>query len=440
MADSILIIDDEPGMCKSLSELLEASGFHTMFSTDPEKTVLILKSHPIDLLIMDVRMPKKGGIALLRTVKEMYHDLPVIMITGYPSIGSAVTAMRYGAQNFYTKPIAIDEMVREIRTVLTIRETRGSLKKDSPPPSLASHNSEMADIINIVERVASTKASVIITGESGTGKELIAYNLHEKSERRDKPFVKVNCAAIPDSLLESELFGHEKGAFTDAKSLHRGKFEMANGGSIFLDEIGDMNLKTQAKILRILQEQEFQRIGGNSNIKTDIRFIAATNKDISKLIKEGLFREDLYYRLSVICIQLPSLRDRREDIADLTHYFIRHFNAIYNKKIEGFSSEVEAILSIHDWPGNIRELKNCIERAIIFCDGEEIAADDLPKQYSNLRNVYFRGSYTESRNEHERDLIIEALQKADGVKNKAADILQIHRKTLYNKMKKLGME
>jgi len=440
MSSTILIIDDEIGMCKSLSELLESSGFQCLYSTNPHKAFSILNSKNIALLILDVRMPEIGGIDLLKTVKKKYHNLPVIMITGYPSVESAVIAMRYGALNFFSKPISFKEMEKEIITILSSRKKYNSNNSTLSQPELISLNKDMNEVLNIVHKVAKTRASVIVTGESGTGKELIADHLHHKSSRNTKPFIKINCAAIPDNLLESELFGHEEGAFTDAKKLYRGKFEMADGGSLFLDEIGDMNLNTQAKILRVLQEQEFQRVGGHQILKTDIRIIAATNKDITTLINNGSFREDLYYRLSVINIHLPSLRERIEDIPSLAQYFIDKFNLMYDKDIKGIDSDVRSILSFHSWPGNIRELKNCIERSVIFCDDNIIKRNHLPSQYRNIENKFYSHEYGQARAKNDKELILNALMQADGIKHKAAEVLHMHRKTLYNKMKKLGIK
>ena len=441
MGETILIIDDEKGMCESLSELLEASGYKCLSSIEPRDTLLILSNNNIDLLITDLRMPGMGGIELLRSVKSQYSDLPVIMITGFSSINNAVTAMKYGALNFFTKPIHFDEMIREIKTLFSSRRKRKHIPSSSGSLlQLSSRNKEMMKIINVVEKVAPTEASVIITGESGTGKELVANYLHHKSLRSNGPFIKVNCAAIPEGLMESELFGHEKGAFTDAKNLRKGKFEMADGGSIFLDEIGDMDINTQAKILRVIQEKEFQRLGGHNIIKCDLRIIAATNKDIPRMIESGEFREDLYYRLSVICIKLLPLRNRIEDLHDLINTFISEFNMLYGKEIKGISGDVKIALESHSWPGNIRELKNCMERSVIFCENELIGMDDLPEQYKCLDSSFNSLDYSKAKDEYDKELIVNALLETNGVKQKAAEKLQIHRKTLYNKMKKLGLE
>ncbi len=437
---SILIVDDEIEMCKSLSEILQTHGYTVNYTTNPLKIKSILRERLIDLIIMDIKMPQRGGIDTLKEVKKGKKNTDVIMITGYPSVDSAVKAMKYGALNFYTKPIKISAFLNEIAQLAKNRENRDSHIGKEQKHKLVTINNEMFKIIETIDKVAPTDAPVIIQGESGTGKELIANSLHYKSRRAGEPFIKVNCAALPDTILESELFGHEKGAFTDAIKTHRGKFELANRGTIFLDEIGDMSLNTQAKILRVLQEKEFERVGGSNTLQTDIRVIAATNKDINKLIREGKFREDLYYRLSVITIDLPPLRKRKDDILPLAKHFLQIFNNQYNKEIKGFTDRVENIFLNHNWPGNVRELKNCIERAVIFCENQYITENELPAQYRQIIEKSNLFTLDEAYDNISRDMILKALAKSNGVKQKAAEILNIHRKTLYNKMKKLGLE
>ncbi len=440
MEYSILIVDDEIEMCKSLSEILQTHGYSVKYTTDPLKVRSILQRKPTDLIIMDIKMPGRSGIDTLKEIKKGKDKTDIIMITGYPSVDSAVKAMKYGALNFYTKPIKIPELLSEINQLAKSRQKRDASLNYNHKYKLVTINSEMLKIIETIEKVAPTDAPVIIQGESGTGKELVANSLHYKSKRHNKPFIKVNCAALPDTILESELFGHEKGAFTDAIKTHKGKFELANGGTIFLDEIGDMSLNTQAKILRVLQEKEFERVGGSNTLQTDIRVIAATNKDINKLISEGKFREDLYYRLSVITIELPSLRDRKDDILPLAKHFLKIFSTQYSKEIRGFSDKVENILLNHNWPGNVRELKNCIERAVIFCETDYITENELPSQYRGIIEKNESFTLDKAYDNISRDMILKALAKSNGVKQKAAEILNIHRKTLYNKMKKLGIE
>jgi len=439
MKYSILIVDDEKEFGNSFSQILIANGYNAFFTTDPLAVNSIMHNQDIDLIIMDIRMPELGGIDLLKIVKKDRREIPIIMVTGYPSVDSAVQSMRYGALNVYVKPLKIPEIINEIEQVMRSHRKEPNTYSMDNDFHIITNNPEMEKRIENLKKAAPTDAPVILTGESGTGKELAANTLHHFSNRREKPFVKVNCAAIPDTLLESELFGHRKGAFTDATYQRVGKFELARGGTIFLDEISDMSLKTQAKILRVLQEKEFERLGGSEVLKADTRVIAATNKNIHELIEEGTFREDLYYRLSVITIDLLPLRKRREDVMLLAEYFLNLFNRIYEKEIHGFTDEVRNIFLKHSWPGNVRELKNCVERAVIFCEGTVVCTSDLSSQYRDISVEMYGNDFQTLYSSLSREMISEALKKCDGSKQKAADLLKVHRKTLYNKMKKLGM-
>jgi DNA-binding NtrC family response regulator len=439
MAYRILIIDDEVEMCLSLAELLDDEGYQTFYTTNPLETSRILEKEKIDLLIMDVKMPEMSGIDLLKTIKTQNTSLSVIMITGYPTVENAVRAMKYGAVNFYVKPLKLDDMLKEIHE-LAAKCERKRKSSVNGKHTIVTENQVMQEILKTIEKAAPTKAPILITGESGTGKELVANSLHRFGPRAEKPFVKVNCAALPDQLLETELFGHEKGAFTGAIKTRKGRFELAHTGTIFLDEIGDMSLKTQAKILRVIQEQEFERVGGNKTLHSDIRIVAATNKDIKEFIELKQFREDLYYRLSVITMHLPPLRERKDDLPLLSEYFIEHYNRVYAKNIQGISEEVQGFFYRHQWPGNVRELKNCIERSVIFCEQEMIGAGDLAAQYTELIEHQPINSYEDAFESLNRKVILDALKKSDGVKQKAADLLNISRRTLYNRMKKLGLQ
>jgi DNA-binding NtrC family response regulator len=384
-------------------------------------------------------MPQMSGIDLLKVVKKQDAAIPVIMITGYPTVENAVRAMKYGAINFYTKPLKLSKLLKEIQELVT-KSARKKHGENHEKYTIVTQDPVMQDILDTIKKASPTTAPVLITGESGTGKELVANSLYFHSPRSNKPFVKVNCAALPDELLESELFGHEKGAFTGAVKARQGRFELADTGTIFLDEIGDMSLKTQAKILRVLQEQEFERVGGTTTLKTDIRIIAATNKELEKLIEQEKFREDLYYRLSVIPIHLPPLREKAQDVLLLTEYFVQHYNSVYHKKIQGISDEVRWFFCRHKWPGNVRELKNCIERAIIFCDKDVIVVNNLAAQYKKIIEDSSSDDYEEALESLNREIILDALSKSKGVKKKAADLLNINRRTLYSRMKKLGLE
>lgn len=439
MRSRILIVDDEEEMCLSLCELLSSQGYHTSYAVDPRQVRNLLNSSPIDLIIMDVKMPYMSGLDLLKVVGKDNNPVPVIMITGYPSVENAVRAMRYGALNFYTKPIRIKALLKEVRQILGTQGTR-SEKVVQEKATIDTKNPRMVKLVETIKKVAPTDVPLIVMGESGTGKEHAVNILHRFSGRKDKPLIKVNCAAIPDNLLESELFGHEKGAFTDAVYSREGKFEISNGGSIFLDEIGDMSLNTQSKLLRVLEEKKFERLGSNRVLTTDTRVISATNKDLAELIAEGRFREDLYYRLSVVTIELIPLRERRDDIMLLADYFLSYFNTVYGKSIRSVSEEVKQIFMNHEWPGNVRELMNCTQRAVIFCEGETIEIEDLSSQYSTVCTDFSTGGFHELYDSLSREMISEALSKSKGNKQKAAGLLKIHRKTLYNRMKKLGMQ
>lgn len=438
----ILIIDDEEDFAASLAKLLVSNGYGCTYTIDPETVESLLQKESFSLILMDVRMPKIGGMDLLKKVRIANPLIPIIMMTGYPSIENAILAMKYGALNFFVKPFKLNILLEEIRKAATSSKDRLLEESLVTENEIITADSTLKSIIQNIKKAAPTMAPVLIQGESGTGKELVANLLHLQSDRSQKPFIKVNCAAIPDALLETELFGHEKGAFTDAIASRTGKFELASGGTIFLDEIGDMSLATQAKILRVLQEKEFQKVGGNKTLKADVRVISASNRNIEELSYEGKFRHDLYYRLSVITISLPPLRERNGDIPFLTNYFLRHYNKIYGKKIISVSPEVMIKFQGHSWPGNIRELKNCIERAVIFCDGEVLQLENLSSQYCQKMQEKPKTSprgFGELYDNLSRDMITEALVQFSGNKQKTSEYLNISRKTLYNKMRKLGL-
>jgi two-component system response regulator AtoC len=433
---TVLVVDDEEEMCLSLQEIVFSHGYPCVYTTNPAEVAGVLDSRDVHLVIMDIKMPGMGGIDLLKSIRKDNRHLPVIMITGYPSIENVVKAMKYGALNVYVKPLKIKKLMSEIRQVFDSLRIRKQWCDDT---LIVTENPRMRELMKNIGKVAPTDATVLITGESGTGKELIASHIHRNSARSDKPLIRVNCAAIPDSLLESELFGHERGAFTNAVTDRTGKFELADGSTIFLDEIGDMSIRTQPKILRVLQDRTFERLGGNQVCRIDTRIISATNRDIGGLIERGLFREDLFYRLSVVNVELPPLRERREDLLPLSSYFIREFSRQYDRSVDRLSEEVKTIFIRHHWPGNIRELKNCIERAVIFCEGDVIEIDHLASQYRELGINYETNSFHDLQESMNRAIIAEALKKSGGNRQQAAQLLNITRKTLYNRMKKLGM-
>jgi DNA-binding NtrC family response regulator len=439
MQNTVFIVDDETEVCLSLKENIEYYGYRVLYCTDPREALEILRKHQINLILLDIRMPYLGGVDLLKQLKQVYSFIPVIVISGHATVENAVKVMRFGALNLYTKPIQCSVLMQEIKQITSTYPARHHLPATS---NLIAESQEMKNLLALVRKAAPTDATVLITGESGTGKELIASTLHHLSPRSNHPYIRINCAAIPETLLESEMFGYEKGAFTDARELRRGKFECAKGGSIFLDEIGDMSLHTQAKMLRVLEEKKFSRLGGSELLDPNFRIITASNKDLPQMIEDGEFREDLFYRINVVEIDVPPLRSRKQDILPLVEYFLHYFNKAYSKEIEGISAELKEVLLRHDWPGNIRELKNFMERAVIFSSTNKLEAGSIPHQYK----IYMNGTpappadLNNRYNSLARGIITEALTKANGKKTEAARLLKITRKTLYNRMKKLKME
>jgi len=439
MQHTVLIVDDELEVCLSLKEIIESYGYRVLYCTDPRQVLEILPINQINLILLDIRMPYLGGVDLLKQLKQGYSFIPIIVISGHATVENAVKVMRFGALNLYTKPIKCSVLLEEINQITSTYLARHHVY---PVSSLIAQSKEMKNLMSLVNKVAPTDATVLITGESGTGKELIANTLHHLSPRKTHPYIRINCAAIPETLLESEMFGYEKGAFTDARELRRGKFECAKGGSIFLDEIGDMSLHTQAKMLRVLEEKKFSRLGGSELLDPNFRIITATNKNLPQMIEEGRFREDLFYRINVVEIEVPPLRRRKEDIMPLIEYYLGYFSKVYDREIEGISGELKEVLLNHDWPGNIRELRNFIERGVIFSSTNRLGTDSIPQQYKIYLNET-SGAPEDLNNRYKglaRDIIIEALKKANGKKAEAARLLKITRKTLYNRMKKLNME
>ena len=436
MKYKVMIIDDEKSVCLSLCEILQEFDYETCFCMDPLQAPGRLASESINLVLLDIRMPQLSGVELLRKLKQVSPETAVIIISGYASVEDAVKAMRYGAVNLYQKPIDISKLVDEINQLrdatFKIKRLADHVVYESPTPC-------MRNLREKIEKVAPTPATVLITGESGTGKEVVARVLHMISTKDKKPLVNVNCAAIPDTLLESYMFGHEKGSFTDAKEMHKGIFETAGDGTVFLDEIGDMSMESQAKLLRVLQEHRFCRIGGTQEIESNARIIAATNTDLLSAIDQKLFRADLFYRLSVITLRIPPLRERREDIIPLAHHFLGYYNANYGKRVKRLSDEVQAMLYNHTWPGNVRELKNLMERLCIFCNSETVTLGDLPEQYYSRENPVNDGLVSKY-DEMTKNILVEAMELSHGVKTNAAKMLGIDRKTLNTKLRKYGIE
>lgn len=445
---TILIVDDEKNIREGLGTALELEGYDVKLAENGEVGLKLIEKGDIDLVITDLRMPGISGEEVIAKVAGESPGIPVIVLTGHGSIDSAVTAMRNGAYDFLTKPLNLDRLILIVKRALAGRELEirhSTLKEELDAKtsfeSIIGKSAEMLRIFEVVRKAANSKASVLITGESGTGKELIANALHNLSNRRDKPFVKVHCAALSESLLESELFGHEKGAFTGAVARKRGRFELANTGSIFLDEIGEIDQNVQIKILRVLQDRRFERVGGEETLEVDVRIIAATNRDLLQEIAEHRFREDLFYRLNVVHIQVPPLRERKDDIPLLVASFLEEFAKENNKKITGIDARARSALYKYNWPGNIRQLRNCIESAVVMCSGSEITLEDLPPSVSGASDtdmISIPVGITLA--EAEKILIQQNLAVNKGNKSKTADILGIGRKTLHRKIDEYNLE
>ncbi len=457
--ECILVVDDSPDIRFTMSEVLRAKGFSVESASDGQEAIDILDNRFFDIVLTDLSMPRKTGMDVLRYVTQHSPETICIIITGFGSIQGAVEALKMGAYDYLCKPIKPDEVTILIDKALELRDLKRenkSLKKELKTrygfENIVGSSKAMQEVFGLVEKVADTDSTVLITGESGTGKELIAHAIHYASDRKDGPFIPVNCAAIPEELLESELFGHEKGAFTHAIKTRIGRFELANKGTIFLDEIGEMSPSLQVKLLRVLQERKFERVGGVKTISVDIRVVSATNQDLEIAVKEGRFREDLFYRLNVIPIHVPPLRERRSDIPLLAKHFLKKYCSGKKRCVEGITDEALDILTRYDWPGNVRELENIMERMVILANGKMITKDDLPYQIlektggvpgqaipSDLEFPEDGLSLSQAVSELEKRLILKALERTGGVKNRAAKLLKMNRTTLIEKMKKLGL-
>ena len=442
MQCTILIIDDEKNIREGLAAALEMEGYTVALAADGKQGLARMVKGDIDLVITDLRMPEVSGEQVLAKVAAENPGVPVIVLTGHGSIDSAVEAMRNGAYDFLTKPLNLDQLILIVKRALESRELAikhrellEQLNSRKSFESIIGKSAEMQKIFATVRKAADSKASVLITGESGVGKELIANALHNLSPRRDKPLIKVHCAALSENLLESELFGHEKGAFTGAVARKRGRFELAAGGTIFLDEIGEIDQNVQIKILRVLQDKRFERVGGEETIEVDVRVIAATNRDLEKEIADGRFREDLYYRLNVVHIHVPPLRERRDDIPLLIASFLQEFAKENGKNIEGIDARARSALYKFDWPGNIRQLRNCLESAVVMCSSSVITLEDLPPSIAGSgEDALISIPAGIPMEEAEKILIQQNLAINKGNKSKTADILGIGRKTLHRKL------
>ncbi|MCL6477707.1 MAG: sigma-54 dependent transcriptional regulator [Peptococcaceae bacterium] len=449
MIPKILIIDDEEHMCWALERAMKQEGYQALATTRGRTGLELIREEAPSLVILDLKMPEMDGMEVLKQAKQINPKLPVIMLTAHGTIETAIEAMKIGASDYLAKPFDLDELKMVIKQNLVLSQLvnevnflRSELTKKYR--KMIGQSPAIKEVIRLIEKVANSNATVLITGESGTGKEVAAVAIHQNSPRRDYPFVPVNCAALPENLLESELFGHEKGAFTGAVARKLGRFELADKGTIFLDEITEMPLSMQVKLLRVLQEKTFERVGGTETFHVDVRIIAATNRDIASAIEKGQFREDLYYRLNVIHIHLPPLRERKEDIPLLTNYFLEKLKPTY--LVNKITDDSMKLLMNYNWPGNIRELQNVLERAAIISHSNEITVDDLPKDIQQSVSIKSGGETVInfpdsgiSLEELEKELIIKALEKSKGNQTRAAQLLGITRSALLYRIQKHGL-
>jgi DNA-binding NtrC family response regulator len=453
--ETILVVEDKESMAEMLKETLEAEGYKVISASDGTEGINYLKEGKIDLVLTDLKVPKKNGIAILKTSKEENPLVPVIIMTAFGSVETAVAAMKEGAFDFITKPFDTDHLLMLIRRALETQRllTENILLKEEVAlkfglPRIIGRSENILNVAQIVQRVAPTKTTVLLIGESGTGKELFARAIHNLSNRKHYPFVPINCAAIPRGLLESELFGHEKGSFTGADAKKLGKFELADKGTIFLDEIGDMELIIQSKLLRAIEEGDIERVGAVKAINVDVRIVAASNRDLEKAVEEKKFREDLYYRLNVFPIRIPPLRERKEDIPLLVEYFINKYCHEIKTPVKSISRESLDMLMNYHWKGNVRELENTIERALILCDGDVITPEyfTLSKQFgpgsagTRVVDGTLEAVAKEALRAAETERIRSALKETRGNKSRAAEILQVSYKTLLTKIKEYGIE
>lgn len=443
---TILIVDDEKNIVSGLEEAFTLESYNVLTAYDGKEAWDKVNTNNVDLVITDLRMPMMNGNELVEKISSSYPTLPVIVLTGHGTIETAVESMRRGAVDFFTKPVDLDKLFLVVKKCLAnselqeqnkkLTEEIEKLKNQQKYSKIIGKSGKVAALMETINQVAPSKATVLITGESGTGKELVADAIESLSNRHGKPFIKVHCASLSSTLLESELFGHEKGAFTGATSQKKGRFELADGGTLFLDEIGEIDAQTQVKLLRVLQEREFERVGGEKTISVDVRVIAATNRDLKEEVRKGNFREDLYFRLAVVEIVVPPLRERKEDIDLLSLSFVKEVAKENGREIDGISPHARKALFSYSWPGNIRELKNCMESAVVMAKGKTIEYDDLPS--------HIRGESEKEKSisldlpitmeDAEKAIILETISFAGGNKTKAAEILGIGRKTLHRKL------
>lgn len=462
----VLVVDDEKNITFVMQAMLEKAGYEVWVSNDPQEALKALAEEDPDVLVTDLYMPGISGMEILKHCQKHRPQLPVVIITAFGTVESAVAAIKQGAFDYITKPFEQTDFINVIRKAVRTHYQR--LKEPVPilplsedrPAALATSgigvnpavssiigaSAEMQEVFKLIAKISNSPTTVLLQGESGTGKELVAFEIHRNSDRASKPFVKINCAAIPATLIESEMFGYEKGAFTGAVGSKPGRFELANEGTLFLDEVADMPLEMQVKLLRVLQEHEFERVGGVSTIKVDTRIITATNKDLQTEVKAGRFREDLFYRLNVVPIRLPALRERKEDIELLVRFFVQQFNEKLKKQITAITPEVIQSLKAFSWPGNIRQLENVLERMVLMSEGGALTIEDLPTEIQPVRSVApetessFKETVRKKTQSVERELIEKALEETGGNVTRASEKLGLSRKGLQLKMKELGLK
>jgi two-component system response regulator AtoC len=467
----VLVADDEPNMRRVLAAMLERQGLEVHSASGGTEAAALLAGQEMDLVITDLRMGEDmDGMDLLRHAQNVAPDVPVVLVTAHGSVDTAVEAMKLGAFDFVMKPFEQEEITAIVKKALKAAHLGHAYARPMDAAEgqgaygMIGQSPRMQEVFDVIRKVADTPSTVLITGESGTGKELVAKALHEHSSRRKRPLIRINCAAIPDTLVESELFGHERGAFTGAVSSKPGRFELAHGGTLFLDEVGEIPAEMQVKLLRVLQESEFERVGGVRTLQVDVRLVTATNRELADDIRDGRFRDDLYYRLNVVPIPLPPLRERRPDIPLLIKHFLAHFNTRLGKRVAAITPEAMGLLTSYAWPGNIRQLENVLERTILFCESEEIMAGDLPAELlgsaarsttgaptavaaaaagpaaeAAVGGTGLKAAVREATELVERDAILKALEQTEGNVTRAAKVLKISRKSLQNKMKELGL-
>lgn len=450
----VLIIDDEPLMRISISDALKAEGYNVSSAATGSEGMKNIKDSPYDVVITDLRLPEVDGVQILKACKQLTPDTKVLMITAYGSVDTAVEAMKLGAYDYITKPFSMDELILTVKRLIKLRDLedeniylKEKIEEKYDFSGIIGRSDKMQDIFEKIKIIAPTDTTVLISGESGTGKELVANAIHYNSPRKNEAFIKVSCAALPETLLEAELFGHERGAFTGALKQKKGRFELAHRGTLFLDEIGEINQTVQVKLLRVLQEREFERLGGTNTINVNVRIIGATQRDLKKEVQKGNFREDLYYRLNVVPVQLPALRDRREDILLLADHFLRLYSRHMNKPLKGMSVEAKEFILKYSFPGNIRELENAVKRSVTLSRDKEIQPWDLPEDMCTIcregekmgDKIKYSETLPTAISLFEKQYILKVLEETRGNKTLAAKVLGISRKTLWEKSRLYGM-